>query len=196
MPRYGHAAISGRSESWGAIGARTTGNPVHRELASGPCPPALKMALMARLKSPLTPSTPPARRIASSVTKCSHSATVNTSGNGDCHIILRGGKAPNYSAQHVAEVKRRPHQSGTDAAGHDRFQPCQLPAISKQMQVCDVRQQIAGGESDYWRDGRESSGGSGTSLESGQPLTYGKSITDACMAGKIPMRCFVSCRQR
>ena len=40
-----------------------------------------------------------------SVTKWGHSAIVNTSGNGDCHIILRGGKEPNYSAKHVAEVK-------------------------------------------------------------------------------------------
>ena len=39
------------------------------------------------------------------MTKWGHSAIVNTSGNGDCHIILRGGKEPNYSAKHVAEVK-------------------------------------------------------------------------------------------
>lgn len=46
------------------------------------------------------------------MTKWGHSAIVNTSGNGDCHIILRGGKEPNYSAKHVAEVK-----AGLEKAG-------------------------------------------------------------------------------
>ncbi len=47
-----------------------------------------------------------------SVTKWGHSAIVNTSGNGDCHIILRGGKEPNYSAKHVAEVKEGLNKAG------------------------------------------------------------------------------------
>lgn len=44
-----------------------------------------------------------------------HSAIVNTSGNGDCHIILRGGKEPNYSAKHVAEVKEGLNKAGLPA---------------------------------------------------------------------------------
>lgn len=60
-----------------------------------------------------------------SVTKWGHSAIVNTSGNDDCHIILRGGKEPNYSAQHISS-EIRPRKIGFICASDDRFQPCQL----------------------------------------------------------------------
>ncbi len=85
--------------SWGAIGARTTESQVHRELASGlSCPVGFKMAPMVRLKRLSMPLMPPVRRTAS-FSDQTYSAIVNTSGNGDCHIILRGGKEPNYSAR-------------------------------------------------------------------------------------------------
>ncbi len=61
-----------------------------------------------------------------SVTKWGHSAIVNTSGNGDCHIILRGGKEPNYSAKHVADVKIGLAKAGLPAQVMIDFQPCQL----------------------------------------------------------------------
>ena len=83
-----------------------------------------------------------------SVTKWGHSAIVNTSGNGDCHIILRGGKEPNYSAKHVAEVK-----AGLEKAGLapqimiDFSHANSSKQFKKQMEVgADVCQQIANGE--------------------------------------------------
>ncbi len=92
--------------SWGAIGARTTESQVHRELASdSPARWALRMVPMAPSRWLSTRLTPLAHRTVSCRSLRGHSAIVNTSGNGDCHIILRGGKEPNYSAKHVADVK-------------------------------------------------------------------------------------------
>lgn len=70
--------------------------------------------------------------------------------------------------------------------------------FQKQMEVCaDVCQQIAGGEKAIIGVMVESHLVEGNqSLESGQPLTYGKALLTPVLAGKIPMRCFVSCRQR
>ena len=87
-----------------------------------------------------------------SVTKWGHSAIVNTSGNGDCHIILRGGK-PNYSAR-TKDVKAGLSKAGLPAQVMDRLQPCQQrQTVQKQMDVsADVCGQISGGESDYRRD--------------------------------------------
>ncbi|HAT00205.1 MAG TPA: 3-deoxy-7-phosphoheptulonate synthase, partial [Pantoea agglomerans] len=93
--------------SWGAIGARTTESQVHRELASGlSCPVGFKNGTDGTIKVAIDAiNAAGSPHCFLSVTKYGHSAIVETSGNGDCHIILRGGKEPNYSAQHVAEVK-------------------------------------------------------------------------------------------
>lgn len=93
--------------SWGAIGARTTESQVHRELASGlSCPVGFKNGTDGTMKVAIDAiNAAGAPHCFLSVTKWGHSAIVNTSGNGDCHIILRGGKEPNYSAAHVASVK-------------------------------------------------------------------------------------------
>src|ERR1043166_4936785 len=84
--------------SWGAIGARTTESQVHRELASGlSCPVGFKNGTDGNVRIALD-----AIRAAKvphhflSVTKAGHSAIVATTGNEDCHLILRGGKQPNY----------------------------------------------------------------------------------------------------
>lgn len=100
--------------SWGAIGARTTESQVHRELASGlSCPVGFKNGTDGTIKVAIDAiNAAGAPHCFLSVTKWGHSAIVNTSGNGDCHIILRGGKEPNYSAKHVAEVK-----AGLEKAG-------------------------------------------------------------------------------
>lgn len=93
--------------SWGAIGARTTESQVHRELASGlSCPVGFKNGTDGTIKVTNDAiNTASAPHCFLSVTKWGHSAIVNTSGNNDCHIILRGGKTPNYSAEHVSAVK-------------------------------------------------------------------------------------------
>src|SRR3990170_879022 len=89
--------------SWGAIGARTTESQVHRELASGlSCPVGFKNGTDGNVRiavDAIKAAQSPHHFL--SVTKGGHSAIVSTNGNEDCHIILRGGKAPNYQAPSV-----------------------------------------------------------------------------------------------
>ena len=102
VPRHDLAAVHRRPDRWGAIGARTTESQVHRELASG---------LSARSASRTAPTATcdrgrrDARRAAAAPFPVGHKsgqvAIVETRGNEDCHIILRGGKAPNYDAASV-----------------------------------------------------------------------------------------------
>jgi len=96
--------------AWGAIGARTTESQIHRELASGlSCPVGFKNGTDGNIRIALD-----AIRAAQaphhflSVTKGGHSAIVSTTGNEDCHIILRGGKQPNYDAASVAAAAMVP----------------------------------------------------------------------------------------
>ncbi len=172
--------------SWGAIGARTTESQVHRELASGlSCPVGFKNGTDGTIKVAIDAiNAAGAPHCFLSVTKWGHSAIVNTSGNGDCHIILRGGKEPNYSAKHVAEVKEGLNKAGLPAQVMIDFSHANSSKqFKKQMDVCaDVCQQIAGGETAIIGVMVESHLVEGNqSLESGEPLAYGKSITDACI---------------
>jgi 3-deoxy-7-phosphoheptulonate synthase len=119
-----------------------------------------------------------------SVTKWGHSAIVNTSGNNDCHIILRGGKKPNYSAQDVQEVKEGLKKGGLPARIMIDFSHANSSKqFKKQMEVCeDVCGQIAGGEQAVMGVMVESHLVEGNqSLDSGEPLVYGQSVTDACI---------------
>ena len=90
--------------SWGAIGARTTESQVHRELASGlSCAVGFKNGTDGNVKiavDAIKAAQQPHHFL--SVTKAGHSAIVATTGNEDCHVILRGGKAPNFDAASVA----------------------------------------------------------------------------------------------
>ncbi|VYU68389.1 3-deoxy-7-phosphoheptulonate synthase AroG [Metakosakonia massiliensis] len=172
--------------SWGAIGARTTESQVHRELASGlSCPVGFKNGTDGTIKVAIDAiNAASAPHCFLSVTKWGHSAIVNTSGNGDCHIILRGGKEPNYSARHVAEVKQGLEKAGLAPQVMIDFSHANSSKqFKKQMEVgADVSAQIAGGEKAIIGVMIESHLVEGNqSLESGQPLTYGKSITDACI---------------
>jgi 3-deoxy-7-phosphoheptulonate synthase len=172
--------------SWGAIGARTTESQVHRELASGLSAPvgfkngtdgnvriAVDALLAARQKHHFL-----------SVHKSGQVAIVETRGNDDCHIILRGGKAPNYDAASVQ-------------AACDELERAQLPArvmidcshanaakqYQRQVQVAgEVAAQLAAGErrivglmlESHLVEGRQE-------LVAGAPLAFGQSITDACL---------------
>ncbi len=115
--RHDHPQYLADLMSWGAIGARTTESQVHRELASGlSCPVGFKNGTDGTIKVAIDAiNAAGAPHCFLSVTKWGHSAIVNTSGNGDCHIILRGGKEPNYSAKHVAEVKEGLNKAGLPA---------------------------------------------------------------------------------
>ena len=172
--------------SWGAIGARTTESQVHRELASGlSCPVGFKNGTDGTIKVAIDAiNAAGAPHCFLSVTKWGHSAIVNTSGNGDCHIILRGGKEPNYSAKHVAEVKVGLEKAGLPPQVMIDFSHANSSKqFKKQMEVgADVCQQIAGGEKAVIGVMIESHLVEGNqNLEGSEPLVYGKSVTDACI---------------
>ncbi|CNL03332.1 phospho-2-dehydro-3-deoxyheptonate aldolase [Yersinia mollaretii] len=172
--------------SWGAIGARTTESQVHRELASGlSCPVGFKNGTDGTIKVAIDAiNAASAPHCFLSVTKWGHSAIVNTAGNGDCHIILRGGKEPNYSSAHVAEVKEGLSKAGLEPQIMIDFSHANSSKqFKKQMEVgTDVCRQIAQGEKSIMGVMIESHLVEGNqNLESGEPLTYGKSVTDACI---------------
>ncbi|AJC65674.1 MULTISPECIES: 3-deoxy-7-phosphoheptulonate synthase AroG [Dickeya] len=172
--------------SWGAIGARTTESQVHRELASGlSCPVGFKNGTDGTIKVAIDAiNAARAPHCFLSVTKWGHSAIVNTSGNHDCHIILRGGKAPNYSEEHVQAVKVGLEKAGLPAQVMIDFSHANsCKQFKKQMDVCeDVCRQVAGGEKAIMGVMVESHLVEGNqNLESGEPLVYGKSVTDACI---------------
>jgi 3-deoxy-7-phosphoheptulonate synthase len=172
--------------SWGAIGARTTESQVHRELASGLSAPvgfkngtdgnvkiAVDALLAARQKHHFL-----------SVHKSGQVAIVETRGNDDCHIILRGGKSPNYDAAGVAAACRElakaelPERLMIDCSHANAAKQ-----YRRQLDVArDIAGQIAGGErrivgvmvESHLVEGRQD-------LEPGKPLQFGQSITDACL---------------
>ncbi|MDO4430600.1 MAG: 3-deoxy-7-phosphoheptulonate synthase AroG [Lonepinella koalarum] len=173
--------------SWGAIGARTTESQVHRELASGlSCPVGFKNGTNGGVKIALDAiGSAEAPHYFLSVTKFGHSAIVSTKGNEDCHIILRGGdKGTNYDAESVAKVCADIEKSGR--IGHvmvDFSHANSNKQFKRQMDVCaDVCGQIAGGSKQIFGvmveshliEGRQD-------LVEGKALTYGQSITDACI---------------
>jgi 3-deoxy-7-phosphoheptulonate synthase len=173
--------------SWGAIGARTTESQVHRELASGmSCPMGFKNGTDGNVRIALD-----AVKAASqphhflSVTKAGHSAIVSTNGNEDCHIILRGGKAPNFDH---ASVEAACREAGAAAmacrlmidASHGNSQKKPDNQISV---IRDIADQMAEGESRIFGVMVESHlVGGRQDLVAGRPLTYGQSITDGCIA--------------
>jgi 3-deoxy-7-phosphoheptulonate synthase len=172
--------------SWGAIGARTTESQVHRELASGLSAPvgfkngtdgnvkiAIDALLAARQKHHFL-----------SVHKSGQVAIVETRGNDDCHIILRGGKNPNYDAAAVQAACEQLAKAGL----RERLMiDCSHANAAKDYRrqaavAADIAQQIGAGErrivgvmvESHLVEGRQE-------LEPGKPLEFGQSITDACL---------------
>jgi 3-deoxy-7-phosphoheptulonate synthase len=172
--------------SWGAIGARTTESQIHRELASGlSCPVGFKNGTDGNIKIAID-----AIRAAQaphhflSVTKAGHSAIVSTTGNEDCHVILRGGKAPNYDAASVDAAGRGLAEAGIPARIMIDFSHSNSSKKpEKQVDVAqDVAKQIAGGDDRIFGVMVESHLKAGRQdLVPGKPLTYGVSITDGCI---------------
>lgn len=172
--------------SWGAIGARTTESQVHRELASGlSCPVGFKNGTDGTIKVAIDAiNAASAAHCFLSVTKWGHSAIVNTSGNGDCHIILRGGKEPNYSAAHVQEVKAGLKKAGlAEQVMIDFSHANSSKQFKKQLEVCtDVCHQLEAGDKAIMGVMIESHLEEGNqNLEGTEPLVYGISVTDACI---------------
>ena len=172
--------------SWGAIGARTTESQVHRELASGlSCPVGFKNGTDGNLKIAVD-----AIRSASvshhflSVTKTGHSAIVETGGNPDCHVILRGGKEPNYEEPFVKAAAAELAAVGlAQKLMVDFSHANSRKDYKRQMEVCqDVANQMAAGDSHIFGVMVESHLVEGRQdLKPGCALTYGQSITDACI---------------
>ena len=173
--------------SWGAIGARTTESQVHRELASGlSCAVGFKNGTDGTLKIAID-----AIRSASqphhflSLTKAGHSAIFSTAGNDDCHIILRGGKTPNYDAKGVADASQLLEAAGLPARLMIDFSHGNSAKQFQQQLVVgeDVAAQIAGGDAHIMGAMIESHlKGGRQDKQAGIALEYGQSITDACIA--------------
>ncbi|HUP97621.1 MAG TPA: 3-deoxy-7-phosphoheptulonate synthase [Usitatibacter sp.] len=172
--------------AWGAIGARTTESQSHRQLASGlSCPVGFKNGTDGNIRIAVDAiKAANSRHHFISVTKSGHVAVFKTAGNEDCHVILRGGKTPNYDAgsidaacKDLAAAGLRQHLMVDFSHANSSKQ------YQKQMDVAgDVSVQLAGGErriigvmvESHINPGRQD-------LLPGKPLEYGVSITDACL---------------
>ncbi len=176
--------------AWGAIGARTTESQVHRELSSGlSAPIGFKNGTDGNIKiaiDAIQAAAQPHHFL--SVHKNGQVAIVQTRGNADCHIILRGGTSPNYSAEHVAaackqiEAAKLQCRLMVDASHANSSKQHQ-----KQIEVLrDVGAQMAAGEPCIFGVMVESHLNAGAQkFTPGQDdparLAHGQSITDACI---------------
>jgi 3-deoxy-7-phosphoheptulonate synthase len=172
--------------SWGAIGARTTESQVHRELASGlSCPVGFKNGTDGNVRiavDAIRAAQAPHHFL--SVTKDGHSAIVSTVGNEDCHVILRGGKEPNYDKVTVNVAAKSLAEAGIPARIMIDFSHGNSgKAPEKQLEVGDnVATQVGNGDERIFGVMAESHLKAGRQdLVPGRELVYGMSITDACI---------------
>ncbi len=173
--------------SWGAIGARTTESQVHRELASGlSCAVGFKNGTDGNIKiaaDAMMASAQPHHFL--SVTKGGISAIVSTTGNDDCHIVLRGGKTPNYDAASVKAATDSLTRAGLLSklmidCSHGNSEK----KHENQIKVAqNIAEQIEAGEKNIAGVMIESNLVAGRQdIVPGKPLEYGKSVTDACIS--------------
>ncbi len=172
--------------SWGAIGARTTESQIHRELASGlSCPVGFKNGTDGGVRVAIDAiKTAASPHHFLSVTKEGQSAIIATTGNQDCHVILRGGHAPNYDTSNVEAACTNLASAGLAPR---LMIDCSHANSSKQFKrqkevALDVGVQIASGDAriiglmveSHLNEGRQDQ-------MPGCDLAYGQSITDACL---------------
>lgn len=176
--------------SWGAIGARTTESQVHRELASGlSAPIGFKNGTDGNIRIATDAIQAAARgHHFLSVHKNGQVAIVQTNGNKDCHVILRGGKAPNYDAASVAAACKELEASKLPATLMvDCSHANSSKQHEKQVEVArDIAGQLAGGSRHVFGLMVESHLTPGAQKftpgkDDAKALEYGKSITDACL---------------
>ena len=173
--------------SWGAIGARTTESQVHRQLVSGvSCPVGFKNATSGDVQVAVDAIQSAAHsHTFLGHTKFGQSAIFVTTGNPDCHIILRGGKKlVNYGAESVAVTAAQMERAGIQPRIMIDFSHANsCKDYKRQALVChDVAGQVAGVEKRIMGVMIESNLVAGAQpLVPGQPLVYGQSITDACI---------------
>jgi 3-deoxy-7-phosphoheptulonate synthase len=173
--------------SWGAIGARTTESQVHRQLVSGvSCPVGFKNATSGDVQVAIDAMLSAAHsHTFLGHTKYGQSAIFVTTGNPDCHIILRGGsKMVNYTSEAVAETAEKLTKAGLDPKIMiDLSHANSNKDYRRQGIVCrDVAGQIAIGNKNIIGVMLESNLVAGAQkFVPGQPLVYGQSITDSCI---------------
>ena len=172
--------------SWGAIGARTTESQVHRELASGlSAPIGFKNGTDGDFKIALDAIVAAAHQHHFlSVHKNGQVAIVETRGNDDCHLILRGGRTPNYDPASVAAASAALTAAGlperlmidcSHANSNKKFKQQLAVAESVGVQIGQGDRRIIGVMVEsHLEEGRQD-------LVPGVPLVYGRSITDACL---------------
>ena len=173
--------------SWGSIGARTTESQVHRQLVSGlSCPVGFKNATSGDAQIAIDAILSAAQpHTFLGHTKYGQSAIFATSGNSDCHVILRGGReGVNYGADSVAQVCRQLENAGlAPRLMIDCSHANSNKDHTRQSLVCrDVARQVANGDRHIIGVMMESNLVAGAQkLVQGQELVYGQSITDACI---------------
>ena len=173
--------------SWGAIGARTTESQVHRELVSGiSCPVGFKNGTSGNVQIAIDAVHSAAHpHTFLGHTKYGQSAIFFTKGNPDCHVILRGGRtSTNYDAGSIAQACSLIQKAGlAQRVMVDCSHANSNKDHTRQAEVCrDIAGQIAGGEKRIIGVMIESNLVAGAQkLQKGKPLTYGQSITDACI---------------
>jgi 3-deoxy-7-phosphoheptulonate synthase len=172
--------------AWGAIGARTTESQSHRQLASGlSCPVGFKNGtdggVQVAVDAILAASAPHAFM---GMTKMGMAAIFETRGNADCHVILRGGREPNYDAPHVDAACEALRGAGQrEQVMIDASHANSRKQHRRQIDIAaDIAARVANGETrisgvmieSHLEEGRQD-------LVPGQPLKRGVSITDACI---------------
>jgi 3-deoxy-7-phosphoheptulonate synthase len=172
--------------AWGAIGARTTESQSHRQLASGlSCPVGFKNGTDGSVKIAVDAIRAAAAPHAfMGMTKTGQAAIFETTGNEDCHAILRGGRSPNYDAASIEAASRELAAAGL--APHimvDFSHANSSKQYERQVAVgADVASQLAAGEDRIMGAMVESNLNPGRQdLVAGVPLARGVSITDACI---------------
>ncbi|MBY6240153.1 3-deoxy-7-phosphoheptulonate synthase [Methylosinus sp. Sm6] len=179
---------------WGAIGARTTESQVHRELASGlSCPIGFKNGTDGNVRIAVDAALSAAQpHHFLAVTKDGRCAIAATSGNEDCHLILRGGKTPNFDAASVAAACAEAGKSGVSPfvmvdASHANSgkkpenQPLVIEELAQRIEAGErsvigvmIESHLVGGRQD---------------LVAGRPLVYGQSVTDGCLDWPLSVDC-------
>jgi 3-deoxy-7-phosphoheptulonate synthase len=171
--------------AWAAIGARTTESQVHRELASGTsCPVGFKNSTAGDVQiavDAVKSAAHPHHFMA--VTKSGRSAIAATTGNPDCHVILRGGLVPNYDAASVDAACAALEAAGLrgnlmidTSHANSRKKPENQPLVA-----ADIAGRIAAGEKRITGLLIESNLVAGRQNIDAAPLTYGQSVTDGCI---------------
>jgi 3-deoxy-7-phosphoheptulonate synthase len=180
---------------WGAIGARTTESQIHRQLASGlSCPIGFKNSTDGSVQVAVDAvKSAHHAHIFLSVTKQGRSAIFSTSGNEDCHIILRGGGGkPNFDSASIRQAARALEAANlTPKLMVDMSHANSNKQYRQQLNVnADICRQLEAGETRIMGVMIESNLVEGRQdLSPEKPLTYGQSVTDACISWSDSLVC-------